>query len=242
MTNEELALQLQDIQQKLDWITDQLKEQERHRREIQELKDDLNRIAADVFQTAVVELDEVAYHFDSKDLLFLLKKLLRNVRRLTRVLDQLESLDDFVRDAAPITKAAFLELLETLDEFDRKGYFQFFGELIKIVDRIVTAFTVEDVRHLGENIVTILQTVKNLTQPDMLMAVNNAVSVYKNLDIEIEGDVTFWQLMKELKSPELRRGLAFGIQFLKNIARPEILPARNNGNGKKELEEVQNAV
>ncbi len=92
----------------------------------------------------------------------------------------------------------------------------------------MTSFSVEDVKLLGENIVTILETVKTLTQPEMLVAVNNAVSVYKNLDINIEEDVSYWKLLKEANSQEAKRGFAFGLQFLKNLARPEILPQNNH--------------
>ncbi len=76
----------------------------------------------------------------------------------------------------------------------------------------------EDVRALGDNAVTILNTVKSLTQPDMLNAINNAVSVYKKLDIEIEENVSYFQLFKRMNTPEMRNGIAFGIKFLKSLA------------------------
>jgi len=236
MEGQEIERQLAEINRKLSLITEQMEIQAKRQREKDELREDLGRIASDVFQTAVVELDEVAHHFDSSDLIYLMKKLLRNVRNLTRMFDQLESTADFLRDATPIAREAFFDLLYTLDQLDRKGYFEFMKEAVKILDQIVSSFSVDDVRALSENIVTILLTVKNLTQPDMLTAINNAISVYKNLDINIEGEISYWQLIKEARTPEMRRGLAFGIQFLKNLAAPEILPARvkNNGNGKKE--------
>ncbi len=213
--------QLAEINRKLDFIVEQLQAEARERQERQELKDDLQRIAVEVFQTAVEELNEVAYHFDAADLLHLMKKLLRNTRNFIKLFDQIESLSTFFEDAAPVGKQAFLDLLYTLDELDRKGYFEFLKELLNIVDRIVTSFTVEDVRALGENIVTILNTVKNLTQPEMLQAINNAVSVYKNLDINIQQEISYWDLFKAARTPEMKRGLAFAIQFLKNLAETE---------------------
>ncbi len=221
MTEQDLEKQLAEINRKLDFVTSQLALQQRRQREAQELKDDLSRIATDIFQTAVVELDEVGHHFDASDLWYLGKKLLRNVRNLARTLDQLESANDFLQDAKPIAREAFFDLLYTLDELDRKGYFAFFSELLKVLDRVVTSFTVDDVRLLGENIVTILTTVRNLTQPDMLEAINNAVSVYKNLTISVEQEISYRQLLREFRTPEMRRGLAFGIQFLKNLAANE---------------------
>ncbi len=222
------AQQLAEINRKLDFIVEQMQIEARHRQERKELTDDLNRIAVDIFQTAVEELDEVAHHFDTRDLLHLIKRLMRNTRNLIKLLDQLESVSNFVQDAAPIGKEAFLDLLYTLNELDRKGYFDFMKELLKIIDRIVTSFSVDDVKALGDNIVTILNTVKNLTQPEMLHAINNAVSVYKNLDISVKEEISYWDLIKAARTPEMKRGMAFAIQFLKNLAETQF-DSQENG-------------
>ena len=95
--------------------------------------------------------------------------------------------------------------MKTLDEIDRKGYFEFAKELSNIADNIVTSFSKEEVRSLGDNIVTILNTVKNLTQPDMLHTINNALNVYKQLDIVVKKDVSLFGIMKELNTPEAKR-------------------------------------
>jgi len=111
--------------------------------------------------------------------------------------------------------------MNKLDEFDRKGYFQFIKELSKVMDNVVVSFSPEDVKHLAENAVTILNTVKNLTQPDMLKAVNNAVAVYKNLDVDVSEKISFFSLIKELNKPEVKKGLAFGLKFLENLGKQE---------------------
>jgi uncharacterized protein YjgD (DUF1641 family) len=111
--------------------------------------------------------------------------------------------------------------MNKLNEYDKKGYFEFAKEFTKISDNVVTSFTVKDVKNFGDNIAAILDTIKNLTQPDMLHALNNAVNVYKNLDIEISEKVSIFSLMKELNTPEVKKGLSFGIKFLKNIAQSQ---------------------
>jgi uncharacterized protein YjgD (DUF1641 family) len=222
MNNTELEKRLDEINRKLDVLTGQMMQYERRQRKWQELKDDLSRIGADVFQTAVTELDEVSQHFDARDLLHLLKKLLRNTRNLTKLIDLMKSFADLLNDAAPIGKQAFLDLLSTLNELERKGYFGFLKELLRVGDKIVTTFSVDDAKALGDNITTILLTVKSLTQPDMLMAVNNAVSVYKNLDIKVDEKISYWELFKSARTPEMRRGMAFGFQFLRNLSNPEV--------------------
>jgi len=132
----------------------------------------------------------------------------------------LESFSNFLDDAAPLQKAAFHQLLSNLEELDRRGYFAFAAEAQKIVERIVTEFSEEDVRQLGENIVTILTTVRNFTQPEILSALNTALAVYHHLDVgKVEDEVSYFKLLREARSPEVRRGLAVGLQFLKNVSR-----------------------
>ena len=221
MENKQIEQQLQEINQKLDAVMSWMQEQQRRKREMDELKEDLTLIGKDVFQAAVVELNEVAQHFDTGDFLFLLKKLLRNTRNLIRVMDKLESAFDFSEDFVPLTKDMVGQIMETLEELDRKGYFEFGKELFKIVDTIVTSFTLEDVRLLRENITSILLTVKNLTQPEMLSTVNNALSFFQKMDIAVEEKVSYRDLFRSLRDPEMKRGLAFVIQFMKNMARPD---------------------
>lgn len=218
METREILQQLASIQDQLSFITNEIEKQRRTRIELEELKDDLNRIVGEVFHAAVTELDEVAQHVESRDIIFLLKKLLRNTRHLTKLMDQMEGIADFARDATPITKELFQEIMTTLDEMDRKHYFEFFSEFVKIIDTVVTSFSIEDVRHLRENIALILTTVKNLTQPEMLTTVNNALGFYKKMDIMVEKEIGYWKILKELRDPETRRGIAFTIQFLKNMA------------------------
>ena len=92
------------------------------------------------------------------------------------------------------------------------------GNFQKALDNIVGHFTVEDVRALSDNAVVILETVKNLTQPDMLKAINNAVMIYKNLDMENVEEYSLFKAMMEFRKPEMKRGIGFMITFLKRLS------------------------
>lgn len=210
--------QLDAINQKLAFITEEIELQRRQRKEMEDLKEDLVRVGKDMYQTALVELEDVHDYLKTGDIMYLGKKVLRNVNTLSGMFEQLESLRDFLKDAAPLARESFIDFMNTLDQFDRKGYFAFMKELGKVADRIVTSFSPQDVKNLGDNIVTILNTVKNMTQPDMLQAVNNALAVYKKMDTEVHDDVSLLTLMKELNTPEARRGMAVMIRFLKSVA------------------------
>lgn len=215
----ELSLQEQidSINRKLDRILEEIDLQQRHRHEMEDLKADLTRVGKDLYQTALVELEDVHDSLNTGDILYLGKKVLRNISTITATFEQLESIRDFFQDAAPLARDSFIDVMNRLDEFDRKGYFAFMKEVGKVLDRVITAFSVEDVRSLGDNVVTMLTTVKNLTQPEILHSINNAMAVYKNLDITVQDDISLMALLREFNSPEAKKGMAYALRVLKAV-------------------------
>ncbi len=218
METTELQQEIKSIHEKLDFLTEQLKQQQQYQREMKELKDDLGLISKDIFNAAVVELEDVAPYFDTGDIVHLMKRLLRNVRNLNKMMGYLESAQDLFADLQPLGKQVFDEIMETLNELDHKGYFEFFAEGAKILDTIVTSFSVEDVRQLRENITTIILTVKNLTQPEMLSSVDNALSFFSKMDIDIDHEISMMELFRKMRDPEVKKGMAFMLEFVKNMA------------------------
>jgi uncharacterized protein YjgD (DUF1641 family) len=217
----DLQRQIDEINRKLDVILEEIELQRRHRREMEELKEDLMRVGNDLYQSAVVELQEVSDHMETGDVVHLLKRILRNVNNITRTVERLENAQDFMKDFTPISRELFIDAMGRLDELDRKGYFEFLGELARVGEAIVTNFSPEDVRRLGENIVAILETVKNLSQQDVLSTVNNALAVYRKINVDVPDEVSTWRLLKELNTPETRRGLAYLIRFQKSLVELE---------------------
>lgn len=218
MEEKTMQSQIDKLNNKLDVIIEEIEHQRKHRQEMEDLKADLMRVTTGIYQTAISELEEIHDHTTGEDILFLGKKLLRNVNTLTQTFELIENAKGFLEDFAPVSRELVLDTMKKFDEFDRKGYFEFLKEIESVADNIVTSFTIDEVKALSDNVVTILNTIKNLTQPDMLNAINNAVLVYKKLDINIEEDVSYLKLFKELKSPEMKKGLAFGIKYLKSLS------------------------
>jgi uncharacterized protein YjgD (DUF1641 family) len=175
-------------------------------------------VARDVFQTAIEEMEEVAPFVHSGDFVHLARKLLRNTRNVATLTTQVESAMDFTRDATPLGKELFNDLLNRLDELDRKGYFEFIRELFNVADRVVTTYSVEDVRLLADNVVAILETVKGLTQPEMLQSINNAMVVYRKLDFDSVEEISLWKAFREINRPEMRRALGFLMTFMRNLS------------------------
>ncbi len=73
--------QIDEINRKLDLILEEIELQKKHRREMEDLKDDLFRVGKDLYETAVVELEEVHDHIQTGDILHLGKKLLTKCKQ-----------------------------------------------------------------------------------------------------------------------------------------------------------------
>lgn len=226
MADQDISRQLVEIQASLDAITAELALVKRQRQEMEDLKQDLTRVAKDLFAGAIEEFEDIAPFVKTGDFLHLVKLILRNTNSITAVIGKLESTLDFFEDFKPIGKELFNDTLEKLDELDRARYFEFAGEAMQITDNIVEHFSKQDVRLLADNIVPILETVKSITQPEMMGAIKNAVNIFDKLGTENIQEVSIWKALRELNTPEMKRGLGFMIAFMKNISNTESNLAR----------------
>lgn len=209
----ELAL----LHQKIDTLTEHFEAQRRRQIELEELQRDLTPMVNQLFKLTIDELAEIDSEFQLEDLLYLVKRLLRNTRRLNMLLDRLESIMDLGDEVSLIGQQVFNTTVEQLDEMEKKGYFTFAQEGMKIIDRIMSEYTEEDVQALGENIVTILDTVKSMTQPEILAVANNALTAIQPTEVPQE-PLSIMGLLRELSSPEVRMGMTRMLAVVKAMA------------------------
>lgn len=97
----------------------------------------------------------------------------------------------------------------------------------KVADNVAAPFTIEDVRSLGDNIVTILDTAESMTRPDVFHAVHNALAICRDMGLEVEDDVSILTLLNELNTPRARKGTVLAVRFSKSIASLKGTPGTN---------------
>jgi uncharacterized protein YjgD (DUF1641 family) len=198
------------------FLAEEARQQQQRRQEWDELKNDLTPVGTELFRLSVEQLNEVEGYVQLEDVVRLLKRLARNTRNLEQMLDQLESMSELGREFGPLSHETFLALMLRLDEMERKGYFTFVRGGMEIMDRVVTAFDEEDVRHLGENIVLILETIKEMTQPDVMRLLQNTAVVMREEDVN--GDVSLLTLLRQLNDPAVKRGLAKTLAVVRTVS------------------------
>ena len=217
----DIQTQINTLNDKVDLILEYVNQQRLKSQSVDDLIADASIIGKDMYDSAVMELENRSIEVDPEDVKMIVLKILRNVRNINGVLDTFESTTDFLKDASPIVNEMIIDLIKKLNEFDRKGYFEFLAEAGAIIDNIVTHFSREDVKLLADNVVPMLETVKSLTQPEMLKSVNNAVKIFSRLEMEAVPEYSVWKLIREMNKPEMKRAIGFMVSFMKNMSQPE---------------------
>jgi len=188
---------LDQMNQKLDTLLVYMEEQQNRHRAMDELRNDMIPIANQMIKLTIDELAEIGTEFKAEDLLFLLKRLLRNTRLLIKLVDQLEAVMGLADDAGTLGKQVFNTLVEKLDDLEHKGYFQLAGEGMQVLDRFVEQLNPEDVQVMGD---ALLESIKTLREP----APDKAPSLMA--------------LMGQMNDPEVRIGLSRMLNVMKSLA------------------------
>ncbi len=218
MNEKAIQTQINELNQKLDVILEFVNQQKLKSDVVEDLIQDVSIVGKDVYDSTVAELENQAVEIDPEELKILGIKFLKNIENFSLMMNMFESVVDFIKDASPIANEMIIDFTKKLSEFENKGYFEFFGEAANIMDNIVTHYTKDDVKHLADNVVNMLDTVKSITQPDMLNSINNAVKVYNSMEMDNIPKYSIWKLMREIRKPEMKRSMGFMVTFLKNIS------------------------
>jgi uncharacterized protein YjgD (DUF1641 family) len=141
----------------------------------------------------------------------------RSMPQMEGMLAQLGSISELGHEVSSISGAGLAKLTDVLQAAEDKGYFMFAREGAAIADRVVTTYTEDDVRALGDNVVTIINAVKELTQPEVMALLNRtALTIQEVEEAEIEPP-SMLALVKSMRDPQTRRGLARVLSMLHTV-------------------------
>jgi uncharacterized protein YjgD (DUF1641 family) len=132
-----------------------------------------------------------------------------------RARERWEVLDELVRDATPVMRQLLGSATHRLGALEARGYADFVGGGLGVVDRVVTAFDRDDIEALGDNVVLMLQTLRDMTQPEVLgLLRRTAADLHHDTAAAPPSLVT---LLGRLRRPEARRGLDRLLRLLEHV-------------------------
>ncbi len=211
---------LASIEDHLTVIRAEIDAHRQQRESMDDLKDDVTRVAHDAFSTAVVEMEDIAPFVNTGDFWHLLKHLLRNTRMITDSLAKAESALDFTEDAIPIGHEMFTDLMMKMDDLDRKGYFELLKALGNVLDQVVGSTSPEELEKISKNVIGPgLELLKKLADMEFIPAVSRTVDAYLDHGEEEFDSFGSFSAFRTTRKKEMRRAMGRTTFFLETLAR-----------------------
>lgn len=139
--------------------------------------------------------------------------LVEDARRHRELMD---SISELAGDLSPIATQSLDSMTTALARAEERGYIGFARSGLSVVDRVVASFTEEDVEALGDNVVLILETIKEMTQPEIMEMTRSTFRNVHEVDIPDEPPSLF-ALLRQFRDPDVRRGMARVTGLLKSL-------------------------
>jgi uncharacterized protein YjgD (DUF1641 family) len=131
---------------------------------------------------------------------------------------ELEPLRDLAAEVGVLSGPAMASLTSHVAAWDERGYLGFARSGGRVVDRIVTSFDEDDVEALGDNVVLMLETLRDLTQPEVLRLLRQTAGSVSHLDTPAGGSPpSVLALLRDLRDPEVRRGLGRLLDLVRTV-------------------------
>ena len=201
------------LERKLDLILEELSHMKRVRNSAEDLLADLALVGKDAVGDAAEALGSTTIR--PVELAHLLKSVLRDAGLLTSVLQQLESAADFVQDAQPIARDLFGRAVAGCQNLQQKGYLDAAATGMRVADALVASHTSDDWLQVEASVPHLVGLLRQLTRPEALQALETIVHGFGHVQATLNSDKSYFQLMREINSPDARRGIAIMVEFLK---------------------------
>ena len=212
MNNEELILN------RLDRLEQEIAPMADSARSIQELREDLTPRVNEAVKALIEELADVEADFQLEDLLYLIKKSLRNVRNLTFALDQLKNLIDFALTAEPLVKSTVPQIIYYFDDLEQKGVFRIINTSLEVMQKIGETYTEEDMEQIGDGLVKLLGVAKKLTTPEAIDLLEKTAELPAKVDLSQAKSTGAFGMLWAMGNKEVKEGLGVLLQLTKGLA------------------------
>jgi tRNA 2-thiouridine synthesizing protein E len=125
---------------------------------------------------------------------------------------------ELIDEMMPISREVMRVMTERLADLEGRGYFTFGKASMEIMDRVVTSYSAQDLSELGDNIITILDTVRSATRPEVLQLAHEAAEALRSAD-ENE-PMSPWGVWRAAsKDKNVRHGVAVMVSLLRQVGR-----------------------
>jgi uncharacterized protein YjgD (DUF1641 family) len=212
MTNEELILQ------RLERLESHMQPVTAFTKAAGELREEIAPRINEGVQALIAELADVEADFRVEDLIFLLKKLMRNINNLDFALDQFKNLVDFALTAEPLLKTSVPQLISYVDQLEQNGVFRLITVTMEVLKKVGSTYSVEDMRQIGDGLVHFIGILKKLTAPAALDLLDRAAELPARVDVTRAQPVGLWGMIGAMGDTEIQQGLGVLMELTRGLA------------------------
>jgi TusE/DsrC/DsvC family sulfur relay protein len=118
---------------------------------------------------------------------------------------------------SPIMRLVMNSGSEKLQHWEDQGYFEFFKGMGALIEEVMGNYNAQDLEMLSKSVVGILDTMRSLTQDDILLLANEAADAIhqadKNKPLGVRG------MIKASRDEDVRRGMGMMMELLRHIGK-----------------------
>jgi uncharacterized protein YjgD (DUF1641 family) len=187
-------------------------------RAVGELRAELAPRVNEAVHALILELADVEADFQLEDLLFFVKKVLRNLKNFDFTIDQLKNLIDFAVNVEPLLKSTVPQLILYLDDLERSGVFRMLNTVIDVLKKIGSNYSQEDLEQVGAGVVRLAEALKKLAEPQAVDFVERAAALPAQIDLTGAKPTGPIGLLLALGGNEAREGLGVLVALTKALS------------------------
>ena len=212
MNNEERIVErLERLEAKIAPLTDSA-------RSLGELRDELAPRVNEAVQALIVQLADVESDFQLEDLIFLMKKVMRNINNFSFALDQLKNLIDFAMTAEPLLKSTVPEMIFFLDEMEKKRVFKMMGMAVETLKKVGETYTEKDLEQISEGAVKLIGIAKKLTSPQAIDLLDKAADIPAAVDLSKARPAGPFGMLWAMGNSEVKQGFGVLLELTKGLS------------------------
>jgi uncharacterized protein YjgD (DUF1641 family) len=212
MTTEEMILD------RLDRLESQIAPLAATARAFGELREELTPRVNEAVQALIVELADVEADFQLEDLLFLIKKMMRNIRNLDFALDQMKNLIDFALTAEPLLKSSVPQVISFLDDLEQRGVLRLLSTGLEVLRKVGASYSAEELQQTADGMVRLAGILKTLTAPEALDLLERSAELPARVDLSAARAVGSWGMLRAMGDPQVQQGLGVLLELTKGLA------------------------
>ncbi len=212
MTNEEKILErLERLEKKIDPIVESAAS-------IKELKMELAPRLNEAVHYLIKELADIEADFQLEDLIYFIKKALRNINNLNYSMDMLKNIIDFAIMAEPLIKNTVPQVIQSLDDLEQNSVFKIADISIQTVKKIGKTYTEDEFVQIGDGLVRLTGLLRELTRPETLDLLEKAAKLPGEIDFDAARPVGPFSMIGAMGNEKVKEGMGILIELTKGLS------------------------